>query len=440
MQLTAREAALTAIERCTREGAWSGASIDNTIKKYGLDRREAALASRICLGVLQNRSYCDFYINCFYNKGADKLEAKLLNILRIGVYQLLFLDKIPARAAVNETVALCKKSGYGRAAGLVNAVLRKVSDAGDNLPEIPGKGSASYLSVRYSHPLWMCEKLIAEHGYSHAEQFFNANNDGAELCIQVNTLKVSAEDYIRELESNGIEYKLHPALDGCISLGGGMVTALPGFDEGLFYVQDKAARTAVAVSGAVAGMNVLDCCSAPGGKSFAAAIAMKNTGAILSCDIHEKKLGLIRSGAERLGIDIISTEARDARADDVNKHELYDLVIADVPCSGLGVIRKKPEIRNKSAEELSGLPDIQRAILDTASAFVKPGGTLLYSTCTVLREENEAVVEAFLSTHNNFSAEEFQLGDIKSVRGMYTFWPHIDNTDGFFVAKLKRIK
>ena len=439
MQVTAREAALIALERCTREGAWSGASIDNIIKKYSLERREAALAAKICLGVLQNRSYCDYYIALFYNKAVDKLEVKLLNILRIGVYQLLFLDKIPARAAVNETVALCKTSGYGRAAGLVNALLRKIADSGDNLPEIPGEGTAEYLSVRYSHPLWMCEKLISEHGYSHAEQFFAANNEGAELCIQVNTIKTSVSDYIAKLESENIEYRHDTALDGCISLSGGNVVDLPGFDEGLFYVQDKAARTALAIASPEAGMNVLDCCSAPGGKSFAAAIAMNNSGSILSCDIHEKKLRLIRSGAERLGINIIETEARDARAADESKVDTYDLVIADVPCSGLGVIRKKPEIRNKSADELAGLPEIQKDILERAATFVKCGGVLLYSTCTVLSEENEAVVRDFLNKHDNFVSVEFEIGDVKSEGGMYTFWPHIDGTDGFFAAKLRRI-
>ena len=185
-------------------------------------------------------------------------------------------------------------------------------------------------------------------------------------------------------------------------------------------------------------MNVLDACACPGGKSFAAAIAMANRGSILSCDIHEKKLRLVCSGAERLGIDIISTCARDAREPDEALRQRFDLVIADVPCSGLGVIGKKPEIRNKSRESLVGLPAIQRAILHNLADFVRPGGTLLYSTCTILEEENEEVVRTFLAERNDYMLEGFHAAGIDCPEGMYTFWPNIDGTDGFFAARLKR--
>lgn len=440
MQINAREAALEALERCTHGGAWSGAAIDNTIKKAKLDIRDAALASRLCLGVLQNLNYCDFCIDQYYEKGSNKLEAKLLNILRLGVYQLLFMDKIPSRAAVNECVELCKKSGYGRASGLVNAVLRRVSERKEAFPEPKNKGSSEYLSVRYSHPLWLVEQIVNEHGYDFAESFFAKNNDVSALTIQVNTLKVSDEDYLRALARKDISFETVDGVEGCIRLNGGKVTDLPGFEEGLFYVQDLAARAAVEAVGLEPGMNVLDACSAPGGKSFAAAIAMNNCGSILSCDIHEKKLGLIRSGAERLGIEIIHTRARDARSVESELCNYFDAIIADVPCSGLGVIGKKPEIRGKNPEELECLPKIQTDILTALSKLLKPGGILLYSTCTVLSRENEEIVKAFLAGNPNFEAIDFKLGNIESRNGMYTFWPHIDGTDGFFAAKLKRIK
>lgn len=437
METTARQAALAALERCRRDGAWSGASIDNVIKKYSLDRRDAALASRLCLGVLQNSRFCDFYIDLYRAKGGAGLEPKLRDILRLGVYQLLFLDKIPARAAVSESVALSRAAGFGRASGLVNAVLRKVSDNIGSLPDIPGKGSAEYLSVKYSHPLWLVKRIISEHDYSFAEAFFAANNSPPGLTIQVNKLKVSPDAYRRALIRAEIPFT-DTGLSGCLRIERGVVAALPGFEEGLFYVQDKAARTAVEIAAPRAGMKVLDACAAPGGKSFAAAIAMVNKGEILSCDIHEKKLSLIRSGAKRLGIDIIETMARDARQPDSSREGAFDLVIADVPCSGLGVIGKKPEIRNKKESEISALPQIQRQILDNLSTFVKPGGLLLYSTCTVLPSENEEVAEGFLRDNPGFEPVGFSLGGICAEQGMYTFWPHLDGTDGFFIAEMKR--
>lgn len=438
MEFNARSAALEALERCTKSGAWSGAAIDNVIKRSALEGREAALASRLCLGVLQNMDYCDFCISKFYNKPVDKLESKVLNILRLGVYQLLFLDKIPARAAVNETVELCRQCGCGRASGLVNAIMRKVAERSEPYPTVPNHGSAEHLATRYSHPIWLVKRIIDLHGYEFAENYLAKNNGISKLSIQINRLKVSTEDYLKALERKEIPFKLIDGLDGCVILEGGRVNSLPGFEEGLFYVQDPAARMAVEAAGVKPGMNVLDACSAPGGKSMAAAINMNNTGSITSCDIHEKKLSLIKSSAERLGIDIINCKARDAREDDAELHDSFDVIIADVPCSGLGVIGKKPEIRNKNEAELKGLPAIQKDILNNLSRFVKPGGTLLYSTCTIFPEENEEIVEDFLKSNTEFYAEDFVVGPVSSVNGMYTFWPNVDDTDGFFAAKLRR--
>ena len=436
----ARDAALEALEKCRRDGAWSGAAIDSVIKKAGLDGREAALASRLSLGVLQNGSLCDFYIGAFCTQGVKKLEPKLRDILRLGVYQLVFLDKIPPRAAVNESVALCRRCGLDRAAGLVNAVLRRVGEHRNSLPPIPNAGSAEHLSIKYSHPIWLVERLIAERGYDFTEAFLRCCNTPPGLDIQVNTLKVSADDYARALARADIAHTLCDFPHGCITLPGGSVTALPGFEEGLFCVQDRAARMAVDIAAPMAGMRVLDACSAPGGKAFAAAVRMENRGEILACDIHEKKLALIRQGAERLGIDIIKTEARDARCADAALEGAFDIVIADVPCSGIGVIRKKPEIRCKSEGEIAGLPAIQRDILANLSHFVKPGGALLYSTCTVLKCENEAVVKSFLESYNDYELEPFMLGAERVESGMRTFFPNTDGTDGFFAARLKRIK
>ncbi|MGM9592452.1 MAG: 16S rRNA (cytosine(967)-C(5))-methyltransferase RsmB [Oscillospiraceae bacterium] len=433
----AREAAVFALECFRREKAWSAAITDGAITKYGLDSRSAALASNICLGVLQNLIYCDHYIDMF-SSSPSKIEPKVRDILRCAVYQLLFMNKIPANAAVNEAVMQCKKLGYSRAAGFCNAVLRKIAAAADDaLPEIPEEGTATNLSVKYSHPIWLAEYMINAHGYAFAEAFFAADNTVSEITLQVNTLRTTAAELMPALEAAGYSCRLHPWLPDCIVTSGN-VSAMPGFDKGFFYVQDPAAKCAVITADLMPGMRVLDACAAPGGKSFAAAIAMHNDGEIISCDLSEKKIKFIKSGADRLGLDIIDSFSRDARQP---LDDAFDVIISDVPCSGYGVIRKKPDIRYKDPDERRALPEIQSAILENLSAAVKPGGVLLYSTCTVFREENEDVVTAFLSRHPEYAAEGFSLPNgIEAPDGMLTFWPHIHGTDGFFVCKLRRLK
>jgi len=430
----ARKAALHALERCRRDGAWSGSSIDGEIKRFSLEGRDAALASTLCLGVLENRSLCDHYISCFCNIGLSRLEPKVLDILRLGVYQIAFMDRIPNSAAVNESVELCKGEKMTRAVGLVTAVLRKIAVNSDNLPQPEGEGSGEYLSLMYSHPLWLANRLIEEKGYAFTEAFFQANNTNPKLDIQINTLKISAGEYLKLL---GEEYEYR---ESGVRLNGGNPAELPGFDDGMIYVQDRAAKMTCLIADARPGMCVLDACAAPGGKSFSSAILMENRGSIISCDIHEKKLSLIKSGAERLGIDIISPTAADGSKFREDFKDRFDLVIADVPCSGIGVIRKKPEIRYKNENDILRLPEIQKSIIDNASRYVRPGGCLVYSTCTVLADENERIVERFLSEHGNYEAVDFSVDGINSENGMHTFWPNVDGTDGFFAAKLRRIK
>lgn len=436
MENGARQAALEALQRCCRDGAWSAQAMDAAIGKHGLDRRDAALATRLCLGVLQNGDYLDWHIDRLCSSPPEK---GLRELLRLGACQLLLTDRIPAHAAVAETVALCRANGYGRAAGFCNAVLRRLADERDALPEIPGEGTAEYLHLRRSHPLWLAERLIRERGYEQTEAFFRANNDVAPLCLQVNTLKISVSDYCRALERAEIPFETAEELPGCLTIRSGSVTLLPGFEEGLFYVQDRAARSAVEIAAPERGMRVLDACAAPGGKSFAAAIRMADEGEILACDLQEKKLGLVREGAHRLGLRCIESRAMDGRVFDASLEGAFDLVLCDAPCSGLGVIRKRPEIRQKSEAEIAALPGIQAAILDNVSRYVKPGGALLYSTCTVLEAENGEQARAFLSRRPDFAAEDFTLGSLRSENGCHTFWPQTDGTDGFFVCRLRKI-
>ena len=436
--MTARQAALAALGRCRRDGAWSAETIDAVIQRSSLDSRDASLASAIVLGVLQNLSYCDFIIGSFSTRRTTDIEPKLLDILRCGVYQLIFLDRIPPRAAVNETVALCADNGLSRAAGFVNVIMRRTADKRDSLPVVPGEGSAEHLSVRYSQPEWFAERMIREKGYAFAEALFRANNLPSGTDLQINTLRTDVESFIKSLEDAGIDFSVPAFPAGCVCVERGAVRSLPGYEEGLFFVQDRAARAAVAAAGLKSGMRVLDACASPGGKSFAAAMDMRGRGEIVSCDIKDKKLAVIDSGSERLGLGIIRTEKRDAAVHEPSFENAFDAVIADVPCSGFGVIGKKPEIRKKTPEDIAPLPEIQRRIVDNLSGYVKRGGVLLYSTCTVLREENEDIVGDFLSRHADFEACDFSVGDSSSRGGCYTFYPNVDGSDGFFAAMLRR--
>lgn len=437
MAITARQAAYQVLMRCRKSGAWSEDAVSAEIEKSGLDSRDGALCSRISIGVLQNTSLLDYYIGCYCSMPLKKLDPRLLDILRLSAYQILFMDKIPVSAAVNEGVTLCRKQVNPKASGLCNAVLRRIAEHKDHLPEIPGKPSMGYLAIRYSHPEWMVQELVAEHGYDFTERFLASNNEIPPIYAHSNTLHGEV-DLAEQLKSFGA---VPSELTGSVVLNTTAgITDNDAFRNGDFYIQDMAAKLAVLAGEFKPDMTVLDACSAPGGKTIAAAMLMKNQGEIVSCDIHEKKLRLIQENTRRLGINIVKTRAMDARTPGEDLIGKFDRVIADVPCSGLGVIRRRPEIRQKSKSELDNLPGIQLDILEGLAPCLKPGGVLMYSTCTVRSGENERLVHQFLEKHPEFAVESFQLpfqiGEVKS--GMMTFWPHIHQTDGFFVCKLRK--
>lgn len=438
MTKTARQIALTIIQRCRRDQAFSDTLLNSALTESSLGKKDRALVSKLCYGVLQNTLLCDFYIDSF--SGGKKIEPKVRDILRLSVYQLLFLDKIPDHAVVSEGVELSKQCGMNRASGFVNAILHKIADNKNNLPQIPETDKIKYLSVKYSTPPSLVTKFFADFGEDFTEKLLCVNNEPAPTTIQVNSLKTTAEELLESLSSKGFDCRDHALLADCIDISGGDLTATDEFIKGYFYVQDAAARLAVLAASPAKGDFVLDACAAPGGKSFTSAILMQNDGKIISCDIHKNKLRLISDGAERLGISIISTEEMDAAQPDDNLCESFDIVIADVPCSGLGIIRKKPDIRYKDLTETEKLPEIQLAILDGLAPCVKVGGVLLYSTCTVLKRENEDVVSVFLAKHNEFTAESFALPEplIAAESGMITLYPHIHGTDGFFICKLRK--
>ena len=438
---SAREIAVTALARA-RRGARPDEALEGFADRQELSRRDFALASRIVMGVVQNMYLLDFYISEYSTIKPEKMEPRLLDILRAGAYQIVFLDRVPSRAAVNESVELAKKSGFARASGLVNAVLRRLSEAvPGKLPEIAGEGTAEHLSVKYSHPLWLTEEFISELGYEDAEAFVRMNNESAPLTAQVNPLKTGVSELIEALRSEGTEALPHPWLADCIEIQtSGSPAGLAAFKNGEFYIQDAAARFAVSVAGIEPGMHILDCCAAPGGKSFASAIAAENKGYILSCDLSKKKLSKITEGARRLGIDIIETRAMDAREPPEELFGAFDVVIADVPCSGFGVIRRKPEIRYKDKNEIERLPEIQAAILKSISACVKPGGILIYSTCTTRKEENREIAERFLAESPEFVLENITSPEPAESGGGagITLYPHLHGTDGFYICKMRK--
>jgi 16S rRNA (cytosine967-C5)-methyltransferase len=440
MIATARDTALEVLMQISSANAWSDGSLKRTISRNGLDSRDAAFATRLAYGVVQNRILLDYYIGHYCSQRPGHLETVVLNVLRIGAYQILFMDKVPAHSAVNEAVEMVKRHGRPKAAGLVNAVLRKLAASRQSLPALPADSEASWLSVQYSHPQWLVQRILDTIGPEETERFLRGNNEIIPISIQTNRLKVTPDQLEKELLEAEVQLERHPWLEGCFLVSGaGDMESLPAFREGHFMVQDAAARLAVLAAQAEPGDRVMDVCAAPGGKSFSMAIDMADEGDILSCDIHPHKLKLLENGAARLGIRSVRTALADGREPHAAWREQADLVVADVPCSGLGIIRKKPDIRYKDPKELAGLPDVQRAILANAASYVRPGGALLYSTCTVLRAENEAVTDEFLAQHPDFVREPFELpGPIGRVDGQVTLWPQRQGTDGFYICRMRR--
>ena len=440
MNHSARDTALKVLVACRTHGAWADAALKAQLARDQLSPQDAALCSRMVYGVTQNRLLLDFYLAAYCSQKPDHLQPPLLDILRLGAYQILFLDKVPDRAAVSEAVELAKRSGRGQAAGLVNAVLRKLSQNKNALPSIPDRDEAKFLSIRYSHPKWLVKRLLELLGREETEAFLAADNTAAPLTVQVNPLKTTQEKLTAELEALGVRVTPHAWVPGCLELSGtGDLTALEPFQAGHFLVQDGAAALAARAAAVTPGQRVLDVCAAPGGKSFGAAFAMEDRGEILACDLHENKLKRIQDGARRLGLTSIRTAAADGREFRPEWEAAFDTVLVDAPCSGLGIIRKKPDTRYKKADDLFTLPVVQQAILDNACRYVKPGGVLVYSTCTILPEENQQVTDAFLAQHRDFSREDLPLPDqAGQADGQVTLWPHRHDTDGFYICRMRR--
>ena len=404
-------------------------------KTDGLSREERSFLAALVYTAVEHKLTYDYYISALSGRSMEKIDKTTKNILRLGLCQLLDMKGVPPFAAINETVSLAR--GVGERS-FVNGILRAADRQRDNLP-LPSGTGARHLSVKYSFPVWIVRRFTEIFGSEGAEELLKKFNTVPPTDLTVNTNKISREDFVKKLTGLGYKAELSEFSPLTVRVSGSVVPSeLIGYTEGEFFVQDTASAIAALTLGARPGDRVIDVCAAPGGKSFAAAITMQGKGDVTAFDIHESKLSLIESGAKRLGLSV-KTGTQDARSP---RRELFgtaDRVICDALCSGLGVLWKKPDLRYKSEESVRELPALQYEILTASSQYLKVGGRMIYSTCTLLPEENGGVFDRFLKENKNFKPVDFSLGDLKSEGGRITLYPHIHGTDGFFVSLIERI-
>lgn len=416
MAKTPRETALLILCKTEYEGAYPNLELKKMPRD--MDRRDKALVTSLVYGVISKKLTLDYVIKSLSRIKLKKLSKYIHQILRLGIYQIMFMDKIPDGAAVNESVKLAKRYGHAASAGYVNGILRAVARGGIEYP----KDGIQRLSVMYSFPEWLCERWTEEFGFDFAEELMKALDGEPRLTLRPNWLKTTPEELARLLSEKGTEAEVcgNAVVCGSLDVGGDEL-----YKRGMYTVQDRAAMAAVETLAPEPGDNVIDMCAAPGGKTTYMAELMKNTGTITAFDIHEHKIRLIEENAKRLGISIIKARAADALVNDRALSETADKILCDVPCSGLGILRRKPDIKwNRSPDD--SFREVQLGILSNAAGYLKPGGQLVYSTCTVERSENEEITDAFL-----------ERGGFKKLYEK-TFYPHIDGTDGFYICKLEK--
>ncbi|MBO4468223.1 MAG: 16S rRNA (cytosine(967)-C(5))-methyltransferase RsmB [Clostridia bacterium] len=421
--VNARKTAVGILINVLNDGAYSNIAIKNELDGSRLEREDKALATALVYGVLDRKITIDYVISKYVRKSVERIAPVTLNALRIALYQIMFMDKIPQSAAVNESVNLVKGSKERYNASFVNGVLRSFLR---EPAKMPAGDDAYSISVRYSCPEWIVSGFISDYGIATAIKLLEESLKKPPVCLRVNTLKTDPEKLIDVLKKEGIKAEKSP-IEGALTVNSTMdIANSEAFNDGLFHVEDPASQKMLSKVGFRENMRVLDLCSAPGGKAFTVAEYLENNGEIVACDMYEHRVELIKKGASRLGISIIKPFVNDATG--INKDlGLFDVVLCDVPCSGLGVIRRKPEIKYKKINEndYDLLLRTQQKIVENADRYLKPGGTLVYSTCTLKRAENEDQITSFLDKHGDYD-----------VKYNVNYMPHIDGTDGFFTAIL----
>lgn len=421
-----RYLAYSVLERQAAQGSYSNLALDHVIRREGLSGVDRGFLTALVYGTIEKQHTIDYYLTQLSERPFAGLYGSVKTILRMGAYQVLFLDRVPDHAACDESVELTKRVAR-HAAPFVNGVLRSLVRQKQALPMPDPADRDLYLSVKYSAPTWLCGMWRTQYGDAEAEQILAAMSEPSAITLRTNTLRITREELLAELGAAGIEAVPAPNAWGILLPAKCPVSELSALTEGKAYVMDLASQMVTDALDARPGELVADVCACPGGKSFSMAMCMENKGTIESFDLHRSKLSLIESGAERLGITCITVAERDGSKPDPARKERYDRVLCDVPCSGLGVLAKKPDLRHKGETEIVRLPQVQGRILAESAALVKKGGVLVYSTCTLHKLENEEAVRAFLATHTDYALVEER-----------TFFPHTDGTDGFYFAKMIR--
>lgn len=437
MSKTARQIAFEILLKIEKEKAYSNLAIDSAIKSSAHDSTDTAFISRLVYGVTERKITLDYILSQHMSVSSRKTKPEVLTILRMGVYQIIFSDKIPDSAAVNESVKLTKDNKCAFASGLVNAVLRKVSSVGfmvsDDLDD------DTRISVLYSAPVELVKFLSYHYGKDNAEAFLKSALEPKRIFIRVNNVRTSSDELKKFLEGEGVKVS-DTAIENCLEISlNGAVYELQAYKDGLFHVEDISSQLCIKALEPFEGCTAIDICAAPGGKSFTIAEYMNNIGELYSCDIYESRTTLIREGADRLGITCIKPSVNDATVFN-DKLPQADRVLCDVPCSGMGIVAKKPEIKYKKLDDIKELIPIQKTILDVSSRYVKSGGRLVYSTCSVNPNENRKVCDAFLKEHPEFTSVK-ALDDVERTidEGNYlTLMLHKNHCDGFFIAVFER--
>lgn len=431
MVKNAREAAYECIYKVNYEKAYSNIVLNQLFRRYEMSYLDRGFVTELVYGTLSRLIYLNHVIARYSDLRINRLSKKVFTTLQMGVFQLLFMDSVTDFAAVDETVRMIKKLDF-RSTAFVNAVMRKIVREKEEKKDIANLSELSdkrqYFSVKYSVSEYIAGRFLRMYGEDFAEKLLTAFYERPKLFIRVNSLKITEKELLERFLQDGIQVE-STSVEGVFSLQGLRgVGSNPSFREGLFSVQDLSSVRAVVALAPKPGEHVLDLCSAPGGKTFAMAEYMKNQGRIDAFDISEHKLLLLSERAEELGIRIIRTKVSDARIFQKELSECYDKVLVDAPCSGFGIIRRKPELRYKTYEDVKELPKIQKEILSQAASYLKKSGTLVYSTCTLEKKENIEVVQSFLQENTNFTL-------VEEVR---EFYPHLDRGDGFFIAKMSK--
>lgn len=442
-----RQAACETLLRIRKEGGFADRLIDSELSSGILSGPDRGLYAELVFGVLRRQGTLDHILMQLLEKPLVELDPLALVILRIGLYQLTCLDRIPESAAVNESVNLAKLITPGTS-GLVNAVLRNYLRRRDTIsfPDI-STNQAEAIATRHSQPEWLVEQWIEQLGVAEAQLLAEASSQQPSLTLRVNTLRSNRNELLQEFEKQGIEAspcRFSP--DGITIVGRHTISTLPGFEAGLFAVQDEASQLAGRLLGAEPGERIWDACCAPGGKSCHVAQLMDDRGELIATDISRSKLTLVQDNVRRLGISSVSTAVADLHQPGTFPGGYFDRILLDAPCSGLGVIRRNPEAKWRLfSGDITRLAAVQKTFLKNAAARLKPGGTLLYSTCSTSEAENEMVVEDFLLHHPEFVLENLNdlfpaWSALFAFYGMFRVWPHRHGMDGFCAARIKRIK